>query len=399
MSRAVRLPRPSAAATAGLVAGALLLAGCGQAGNESTVTITGTAPASPSAPPPSPSTSASAEPSAPSSSTSSEPAAPGGPPEVIEEIATGLEAPWGLDFFADGDAIVTERDTQRVLLVSGDDYTVTELGTLDVAAPQGEAGLLGVAISPDFAQDRFVYFYASTASDNRVVRATLRGDRLGEPTPIFTGIPNGYIHDGGRLEFGPDGMLYVSTGETGEPSLAQQRDSLGGKVLRLTPAGKPAPGNPFGTAVWSWGHRNVQGLAFDDADRLWASEFGQDTFDELNRIDEGANYGWPQVEGKGGQDQGFVDPQQVWNTDEASPSGLAFLDGYLWMAALKGERLWRVRVQGNRAVEAEPFFVGDYGRMRTVAATDDGMLWVMTSNRDTRGDPGPGDDKILLVRP
>ncbi|WP_309650403.1 PQQ-dependent sugar dehydrogenase [Nocardioides sp.] len=393
----MRISRGSAAAA--LAAGALLLAGCGQGGNESTLTITGTAPASPSESG-SPSSSATGSASASASATpSSEPAAPDGSPEVVEEIATGLEAPWGLGFLPDGDAIVTERDTQRVLLVSGDDYAVTELGTLDVAAPQGEAGLLGVAISPDFAQDRFVYFYASTTSDNRIVRATLRGERLGEPTPIFTGIPNGYIHDGGRLEFGPDGMLYVSTGETGEPSLAQQRDSLGGKVLRLTPAGKPAPGNPFGTAVWSWGHRNVQGLAFDDADRLWASEFGQDTFDELNRIDEGANYGWPAVEGKGGRSQGFVDPQQVWDTDDASPSGLAFLDGYLWMAALKGERLWRVRVEGDRAVDATPFFVGDYGRMRTVAATDDGMLWVMTSNRDTRGEPGPGDDKILLVRP
>ncbi|WP_341926366.1 PQQ-dependent sugar dehydrogenase [Nocardioides psychrotolerans] len=393
----MRISRGSAAAA--VAAGALLLAGCGQGGNESTLTITGTAPASPSETgSPSPSASEPASESA-SATPSSEPAAPDGPPEVVEEIATGLEAPWGLDFLPDGDAIVTERDTQRVLLVSGDDYAVTELGTLDVAAPQGEAGLLGVAISPDFAQDRFVYFYASTSSDNRVLRATLRGDRLGEPTPIFTGIPNGYIHDGGRLEFGPDGMLYVSTGETGEPSLAQQRDSLGGKVLRLTPAGKPAPGNPFGTAVWSWGHRNVQGLAFDDADRLWASEFGQDTFDELNRIDEGANYGWPAVEGKGGQAQGFVDPQQVWDTDDASPSGLAFLDGHLWMAALKGERLWRVRVEGDRAVDATPFLIGDYGRMRTVAATDDGMLWVMTSNRDTRGEPGPGDDKILLVRP
>ena len=384
-----------------------LLAGCGQGGNESTVTITGTAsPSGPASASGSGSGSGSAEPSAPSSSSSSSaPSGPGGsdgPPEVVEEIVTGLEAPWGLDFFADGDAIVTERDTRRVLLVDGDDSAVTEIGTLDVAKPQGEAGLLGVAISPGFEQDRFVYFYASTADDNRIVRASLRRDgRLGAPTPIFTGIPNGYIHDGGRLEFGPDGYLYVSTGETGEPALAQQRANLGGKILRLTAAGEPAPGNPFGTAIWSWGHRNVQGLAFDDTDQLWASEFGQDTFDELNRIDEGANYGWPEVEGRGGDgaDADFVDPQQVWDTDDASPSGLAFLDGHLWMAALKGERLWRVRVEGRRAVDATAFFVGDYGRMRTVAATDDQMLWVMTSNRDTRGDPGPGDDKILLVRP
>lgn len=377
-----------------LALGASLVA-CGQGGNESTIDITGTAPPSPQGSPSSP------DPSGPTSASTS-PSTGEGPddgPEVVEEIAAGLEAPWGLDFLPDGDAVVTERDTQRVLLVDGEDYTVTELGTLDVATPQGEAGLLGVAVSPDFDTDRTLFFYASTDTDNRVVRTTLRDGRLGALRPVLTGIPNGYIHDGGRLEFGPDGFLYVSTGEIGEPDLAQDPDSLAGKVLRITPDGRPAPGNPGGSPVWSLGHRNVQGLAFDDDGRLWASEFGQDTFDELNLIREGANYGWPAVEGEGGKARGFVDPQQVWATDDASPSGLAFLDGALWMAALKGERLWKVTLDGDRAVSSTPYFVGDYGRMRTVAATDDGMLWVMTSNRDTRGEPGPGDDKILLVRP
>ncbi|MCD4524427.1 sorbosone dehydrogenase family protein [Nocardioides sp. cx-173] len=375
--------------TAGVAAAALLLAGCGQGGNESEVTITGTPSGTPSADDTStPSPSDSAPPSS---------AAPAGP-QVVEEVATGLEAPWGLDFLPDGDALVTERDTRRVLRISAEDRQVTEVGTVDEAAPEGEGGLLGLAVSPEFDQDRLVYLYLSTDSDNRVVRATLDGDRLGTPEPILTGIPNGFIHDGGRLEFGPDGLLYVSTGETGQPELAQQRDGLAGKILRLTPDGRPAPGNPFGTAVWSWGHRNVQGLAFDDAGSLWASEFGQDEFDELNRIDAGANYGWPEVEGEGGG-QGLTDPQQVWNPDDSSPSGLAYLDGHLWMAALRGERLWRVRVNGDRAVEPEGFFIGEYGRVRTVAVAPDGNLWVMTSNRDTRGTPRDGDDKILLVAP
>jgi glucose/arabinose dehydrogenase len=374
--------------TATVAVGALLLAGCGQGDD-------GSASPEPSESGPSATATATGSTTPPATTE-----APTGPPRVVEEVATGLEAPWGLDFLPDGSALVTERDTRRVLLVDGaPGHQVTEVGTIDAAAPQGEAGLLGVAVSPTFAQDALVYLYVSTSSDNRVVRATLDDGRLGTPEPVLTDIPNGVIHDGGRLQFGPDGYLYVSTGETGTPELAQQRDNLAGKVLRITPDGDPAPGNPFGTAVWSWGHRNVQGLAFDDAGQLWASEFGQDTFDELNRIDAGANYGWPEFEGDGGSGDGFVDPQQTWSTDDASPSGLAYLDGYLWMAALKGERLWRVRVDGRRAVEPKGFFVGDHGRVRTVVTAPDGGLWVMTSNRDSRGTPREGDDKILLVQP
>ena len=318
-------------------------------------------------------------------------------PAVVATLATGLEAPWGLDFLPDGTAVVTERDTRRVLAVTEDD--VTQIGTVDQAAPQGEAGLLGVAVSPTYEEDHLLYFYATTSEDNRIVRATYDGKRLGPTRPILTGIPNGFIHDGGRLEFGPDGYLYASTGETGEPSLAQDRGSLGGKILRITTGGDPAPGNPDpDSPVWTWGHRNVQGLAFDDTGQLWASEFGQDTFDELNRIDKGDNYGWPAVEGKGGAPR-YTDPQLVWRTDDASPSGLAYDDGHLWMASLRGERLWRVTVDGRKATDPTAYFVGDYGRLRTVEVAPDGNLWVTTSNRDGRGDPAADDDRILVVRP
>ena len=364
---------------------AALVAACGQGGNESTTEITGTSPASPDGP--------TSEPTdATPSGTDDD-----GPPEVVETIASGLEAPWGLDFFEDGDAIVTERDSRRVLRV-GTDGGITELGTIDAAAPTSEAGLLGVALSPDFESDNTAYFYVSTDDDNRVLRAELDGDSLGEPEPILTGIPVGQIHDGGRLEFGPDGYLYVSTGETGEGSLAQDRSSLAGKILRITTDGEPAPGNPFDTEVWSWGHRNIQGLAFDDGDRLWASEFGASDFDELNLIEPGDNYGWPEVEGTGGEPD-YVDPQLTWSVADASPSGLAYADGHLWMAALRGEQLWRMEVVGNRARKPEGFFVGDYGRMRTIAVAPDGRLWVTTSNRDGRGDPAEEDDRILLVEP
>lgn len=378
-----------------LVLSAGLLAGCSQGGSEVTYEIEGTPTATPT---PSDPTSAAAPSSSPTATESTE-AVTTKPPKVLGTIATGLAAPWGLDFLPDGDAIVTERDTRRVLRIGGErPHRVTELGTIDAAAPQGEAGLLGVAVSPTFDEDRFVFLYVSTAEDNRVVRATLRGNRLGTPEPILTGIPNGFRHDGGRLEFGPNGYLYVTTGEIGEPDRAQDREDLAGKILRITPDGDPAPGNPFDSPVWSWGHRNVQGLAFVD-DQLWASEFGDQTFDELNRIRAGDNYGWPEVEGEGGTDQGFTDPQVTWGTDEASPSGLAYAGGHLWLAALKGERLWRVDLEDGEATNPTPYFVGDYGRMRTVVTAPDGRLWLTTSNRDGRIDPREGDDRILVIRP
>ena len=365
--------RPALAAAA-LV---LLAAGCSQGGDEVQVNVTndGTPPSRPPLP---------------------APPAPG--PAVIDTVATGLEVPWGLAFLPNGDAVVTERDSAKVLTISAADHEVTEVGQIGDAAPQGEGGLLGVAVSPAFDQDHKLYFYASSENDNRIVTATLSGGKLSATEPIFTGIPLGAIHDGGRLAFGPDGMLYASTGETGNGELAQDRGSLGGKILRLTPAGKPAPGNPFDTAVWSFGHRNVQGLAFVDG-QLWASEFGQSTFDELNRIDAGANYGWPVYEGTGGTAEGYTDPQATWGTDVASPSGLAYAEGALWMAALRGNRLWKIPVDDQTAGQPEAFFVGAYGRMRTVVVAPDGNLWVTTSNRDGRGDPSDDDDQILLVSP
>jgi glucose/arabinose dehydrogenase len=322
----------------------------------------------------------------------------GDAPEAVGTLVDQLEVPWGVDFLPAGDAVVTERISGRVLGVAPDG-TLTRLGGISTVA-EGEAGLLGVAVSPEFDSDRTLFFYLSTGTDNRVLSAQLDGTTLGEPSVVLDGIPRGFIHDGGRIAFGPDGYLYVTTGETGDPELAQDPDSLAGKILRITPDGAPAPGNPDpDSPVWSLGHRNVQGLAWDDRGRLWASEFGDSTFDELNLIEKGGNYGWPLFEGTGGAPE-YVDPQLVWPVEEASPSGLAFADGRLWMAGLRGQRLWRIDVsKGGKASRPTAYFTGDYGRLRTVAITPDGQLWVTTSNRDGRGEPTPADDRIILVSP
>src|SRR5215468_1713948 len=316
-----------------------------------------------------------------------------GKPSVL---VSGLAVPWAIAFLPGGDALVTERDSARLLRVTPQGG-VSTVGTVPGAEPYGEGGLLGVAVSPSFGQDRQVYLYVSTAADNRIVRFRYSGGRIGPLDPVVTRIPRAAIHNGGRLAFGPDGMLWATTGEHGEPGLSQDRESLAGKILRMTPDGGPAPGNPFGTLVWTYGHRNVEGMAWDGAGRMYATEFGQDRFDEINRIVKGRNYGWPAVEGAGGGGR-YADPEVTWPTDQASPSGAAIAAGSLWAGALRGERLWQIPLGRSGAVGAPvAHLAGEYGRLRAVVRAPDGSLWCTTSNRDGRGNPGPGDDKILVI--
>jgi glucose/arabinose dehydrogenase len=315
---------------------------------------------------------------------------------VTGTVATGLDAPWGLAFLPDGDALVSERDRGRIVRVSRSGR-ITAVGNVAGVDPGGEGGLLGLALSPRFAQDRLLYAYFTAATDNRLVR--MRYDtngQLGAPQVILDGLAKATIHNGGRIAFGPDGYLYVGTGDAAFPARAQDRSSLNGKILRMTSNGRPAPGNPFGSPVFSLGHRNVQGLAWDSGGRLWASEFGQNRYDELNLITAGRNYGWPEVEGPGGSG-GFVAPQAWWSTAVASPSGVEVAGGAAYLAALRGARLWQVPIVGGRAGQPRAFFVGTYGRLRTVELAPDGSLWLMTSNTDGRGSPRTGDDKILRV--
>jgi glucose/arabinose dehydrogenase len=309
--------------------------------------------------------------------------------------ASGLDAPWGLAFLPDGSALVSERDSGRILQVTAG-RPATEVTVIEGVSHVAESGLLGLAVSPNYASDGFVYAYFTTSDDNRIVRFTLADpDNL---EVLVDGIDKAQFHNGGRLAFGPDGMLYATTGDATKRSNAQDPDSLNGKILRMTPDGAPPPDNPDPTSlVWSLGHRNVQGLAWDSSGRLFAPEFGQDTFDEVNLIEPGANYGWPEVAGTGGA-PAYVDPLITWTTDESSPSGAAISGDVLYVAALRGEGLWRIPITGDGLGEPEVALDGA-GRIRTVAVAPDGALWVMTSNTDGRGDPGDDDDQILRFAP
>jgi glucose/arabinose dehydrogenase len=327
-----------------------------------------------------------------STASSSPSAAPGlGAPE---EVARGIDVPWGLAFLPGGDALIAERDSGRVLRLPAAGGTPAEIRKIDDVAAAGEGGLLGLAVSPGFKQDNLVYAYLTAAEDNRIVRFRLDG---GDQEMVFDGIENAGIHNGGRIAFGPDGMLYVGTGDAGDTASSQNPDSPNGKILRLTPDGDPAPGNPSANSpVYSLGHRNVQGLAWDAEGRLFATEFGQNALDEVNLIRPGANYGWPDVEGEGDTQGGkFTNPLVTWSTSEASPSGMAITGGTVYVAALRGERLWTAPLDGDRLGTPAAHLTGTYGRLRTVEVAPDGALWLTTSNTDGRGDTRDGDDRIL----
>ncbi len=356
----------------------LALAGCAATDPDPT-----DAPATPSAAP------SPTEPAA-TDAPPSAPASPTGP----QVIATGLDAPWSIA--RSGDLVlVSERDSGRILRLAADGST-HEVGVVEGLVADGEGGLLGLA----FDGEGRLYAYSKAAGGNRIQRIALTGDAaspsLGAAKTILDGLPTSNIHNGGRIGFGPDGMLYASVGDAGDPRSAQDRAALGGKILRMTPDGDPAPGNPDpATLVYSIGHRNVQGFAWSSDGTMFATEFGQDTWDELNRIEAGANYGWPEVEGAGGEDGGFVDPVLQWTTPEASPSGMAIVDDVILIANLRGSRLRAVPVAdpGN-AVEVH---VGEFGRLRDVVEAPDGGAWILTNNTDGRGDPGPDDDRIIRI--
>ena len=302
-------------------------------------------------------------------------------PRVGRTLARGIDYPWGIDFLPDGSALVTERNSGRVLRVRpGGGYSVVGrvAGTYNDG---GEGGLLGLALSPSFAQDRWVYAFVTTTSENRIVRMQYDGTTLTAPQPLLTGIPRGRSHNGGGLWFGLRGALLASTGDTRDSSLAQDKSSLAGKILRLNTDGSPHPDNPFGNYAYTFGHRNPEGITIDWKGRIWASEFGENTWDELNHIRRGHNYGWPRSEGRDGRG-GYTDPFVQWHPENCSPSGTAILAGRAWIGALRGESLWSVDLRGGHPRTKTRHFHGRFGRIRLVKRAPDRSLWIGTSNGD-----------------
>jgi glucose/arabinose dehydrogenase len=329
---------------------------------------------------------------------------------AVEVIAKNLAVPWGLDFLPDGTALVTERDSDRILKVSLNEDSptgapsaspsgtgpVTPVQTIQGVANGGDGGLLGIAVSPKYKTDNTVFVYYSTTQDNRVAKLTLAGT----PTPILTGIPYGPTGDGGRIAFGPDGFLYVGTGDTGTPALAGNPKSLAGKILRITTDGKAAPGNPGGGLVYASGFKDVEGLAWDRAQRLYASDLGGPNFDEINVVAPGLNYGWPAVQGRVGN-PAYADPLLAWAPAEGGCAGVGVSGTILATACLAATRMYAVQVteSGTALGAPQPLLSKQFGRLRTVTASTDGSLWVTTSNKDGQGTPVPDDDRILRIIP
>jgi glucose/arabinose dehydrogenase len=312
-------------------------------------------------------------------------------PRASATLARGLTFPWGIDFLPNGDALVTERNSGRVLRVRhGGGYA--HVGTVPgVHNAGGEGGLLGLALSPHFRTDRWVYAYLTTRTDNRLVRMRYADGRLGRPRVLLDGIPRAKNHNGGGLLFTGRARpsLFVTTGDTRRPELAQSRRSLAGKVLRLKPDGTAQDGNPFGSRIYTFGHRNPEGITLGDDGRLWASELGENTWDELNLLRAGRNYGWARVEGPDGPG-GYTDPFTQWHPANCSPSGVAILRGRAWVGALRGESLWAVDVAGAGQGRRARHFAGRFGRIRMVRRAPDDTLWIGTSN-------GEGQDRIIRV--
>jgi glucose/arabinose dehydrogenase len=319
---------------------------------------------------------------------------------VVTVLAKHLAIPSGIAFLPDGSALVTERDTARILRVGpdsdADGLTVTEVRRLNEAQPSGEGGLLGIAVSPKYKTDNTIFVYYSTAKDNRVAKTTLKG----KLQPILTGIPHSAGADGGGLAFGPDGYLYVGTGDgTPTGTQAPNAKNLGGKILRMTTAGKPAPGNPVkASLVWASGFHDVLGLAWDKNKKMYATDSGQPRNGEINVVDKGRNYGWPKADGPG-SDTKLTNPLLSWASADSTCAGIATLEQNIATACLTGKRIWLAGVTANGTVlgNPQPLLVGQYGRLRALAAAPDGSIWASTSNQEEGASPTADDDRLIRL--
>jgi len=336
--------------------------------------------------------------------TTSAPGGKGGIPTYEKDVAK-LDLPWGIDWLPDGSALVAERDRFEIDRVTLDGQ-VTVLGKVPGAVTtSGEGGVLGLAVSPNYANDHYIYIDHTAANDNRIVRMTYQDGKLSTTsTPILTGIEKNRYHNGGRLRFGPDGKLYATAGDAKNGANAQNKSSLNGKVLRLNADGSAPTDNPFystgGNAryVYSMGHRNPQGIAWDSRGQLWETEFGENSQDELNLIQKGGNYGWPSCEGTQGNCGGFIAPKQTWATAQGGPSAIEIVNNWIYVAAVTGERMYVAQINsaGTGTSTPQSIFAGRWGRLRTVVKTPDGGLWVTSTNDDKNGGTPSSKDNVIV---
>lgn len=321
-------------------------------------------------------------------------------------IATNLEVPWALAFLPDGNILFTERKGVIKLIDKDGKTAPKEIAKINVSQ-NGESGLHGIALHHNFSQNHFVYIYYTYSAGplnslNRVSRFTFDGNNLKDEQIIVDKIPAAIFHDGGRIKFGPDKYLYITTGDATKPSLSQDKSSLAGKILRMTDEGKGAPGNPFDTLIYSLGHRNPQGIAWDDTGRFWETEHGQTAQDEVNLIEAGKNYGWPEIRGDQTKED-MVPPKIHSGSSTWAPAGTAFFNGSIYFGGLRGQALYEVELRSSQVkldnLELKEHFKGEFGRIRDVVLGPDNMLYITTSNRDGRGNPRSDDDKIIRVDP
>ncbi len=321
-------------------------------------------------------------------------------------IAENLDTPWGIVFLPDKSMLVTERQGKVRFVDKAGKLKDTPVSAPLQAKEIGEGGLLGITLHPDFSSNGYVYLYYTYLGNdhetlNRVVRMTYKDGKLEGEKIIVDAIPGAPNHNGGRIKFGPDKFLYITTGDAQDPSRAQDKKSLSGKILRVTDEGKPAPGNPFGNLIYSYGHRNPQGLTWNSKGELWSSEHGrsgiQSGLDELNLIEAGKNYGWPTIQGDEKKD-GMESPRLHSGGDTWAPAGAAFIENSLFFGGLRGQALYEAKISGGK-IKLNEYFKKEFGRIRDMIVGPDGMLYITTSNKDGRGIPDEKDDKIIRVNP